>query len=108
MSSNYINFSRFDNAFAIEIHPNNPIILQLNNFKDYHISNYNYLLFVLSKKNDLSINNLHDIDIINSMLNTYISLNQDNDLFDVIEPYELIPSSQENNTISYSQFKNKL
>lgn len=84
----------------------------LNNFKDYHISNKNYLLFALSKNNDLSINdlsinNLHNINNINYILNKYITLNQENDLFQFIEPYELISSSNENKKISYSQFKNK-
>ncbi len=79
----------------------------LNNFKDYHISNKNYLLFALSKNNDLSINNLHNINNINHILNKYITLNQENDLFQFIEPYELISSSNENKKISYSQFKNK-
>lgn len=84
----------------------------LNNFKDYHISNKNYLLFALSKNNDLSINdlsinNLYNINNINHILNKYITLNQENDLFQFIEPYELISSSNENKKISYSQFKNK-
>lgn len=79
----------------------------LDNFKDYHISNNHYILFTLSKNNHLSTNNLHNLSNINQILNNHITLYENNELFDVVEPYEIISSLNTDNKISYSQFKNK-